>query len=88
MEKAGFQEREITHVRRLVAHELQACQGSSDAAEVTLWYVKLIYRLQVKAFTNCPTPTLGLGFAYRAVDHLLAALGVGLDHRLTRSKQT
>ncbi|CAO2650933.1 Nn.00g092300.m01.CDS01 [Neocucurbitaria sp. VM-36] len=37
VEKAGFKQREITHVTRLVAHEQQACQGSSDAAEVTLW---------------------------------------------------
>ncbi|KAF1852077.1 uncharacterized protein K460DRAFT_402071 [Cucurbitaria berberidis CBS 394.84] len=37
VEKAGFQEREITHVKRTLAHEQQTCEGRLDTAEVMLW---------------------------------------------------
>ncbi|KAJ4369023.1 hypothetical protein N0V83_006105 [Neocucurbitaria cava] len=87
VEKAGFQEREIVRVKRLVAYEQQTCDGSSDAAEVTLWYVRILDAMHLKASTNSSTPTLGLGFAYQVEDRLPAAHGVGRSHRQIRSKR-
>lgn len=89
MIKAGFQEREIVRVKRLLAYEQQTCEGSSDAAEVTLWYVKNLDAMHGKASTNSSTPTLGLGFAYpyQAEDRLPAAHGAARSHRQIRSKR-
>lgn len=48
VEKAGFQERDIIHIKRLAIHKQQGRENPPDAADVSLWYVAIISKWHVR----------------------------------------